>query len=962
MKKWIIPIVLFCLISPNVIHAANDSCKLDDTYKLKMEKSTTVNFSVGNRNKTGYFYLMWGESQANGTVPFLCIDLGKKAGSQYVVSSNAIPLAERLAYAKAYAFMSNRGNLDKELQARVVAQIYTWYVSDGNYYPSSDNLYVSSLEAFCQMQVAGGTASTCKKGGALYNQLETDPATGQNGLPAGNYIRQYINELLAYNAAEYVDQLTIYQSKTSAGSYQRMLAAKPCMDVTYACPNGTKKTEVTSCVQTQMAQGKTEAQAKLACEKQYCTETGCKPGYEIKVVGNGPTCSNDNKNHHSTITEKAVFKCNAPDSIYGRESGSAGSYCKLYCLETTVMSFPGGISTAIPLGTSLVWPTSDSNSKSIWGNRFSLSYAGKRNCKIRVLRSETDDSVIPVYNDYTQAQTQMANNRSSHGVATNIYPNRWSLMAQYENNLSNARKSLESAEKSYNSCKANTYTCCKKYSNIVNENGVKTCAQYGTCIPNCNSEKDDVNKANEEVTRWQDIVNTANNYKNAYVAAQTILKDMKDCVEWNIPQSTYNFQSSTSMSYNDPEYGTAYTLEVDKERQSCAGCKSDQTLALDPISITSARFQQVINDVESRNITLTDNVSYTLPKNLYHYVNKKTNKPMMSPKGDYITIGYSNLPTSYDAKLNKKYDLNIYVNSLGHAGNFTSNANQKQYSCNYSVHNGPSDECVCPEGTKHAGKDLYCEIYKAGSTTTTLTCADAQVLYCDQEDFYDEVCTDEKYCPNDSSIKLTACMNNGYSYSYCVDTLCYGGGDKDYHCPKGTYNDGMDIKPCVFANIGMGLEKAIKYCQDTVCPYKGGINIIYRPISLRNPFPGKDAIGSAINFSLDNRKSRYPGSNWNSATLVKNEILYNRKTEGNSVYDKEPLYSFVLTADVIKNIRDYNNSQEKSGGYADYTLECKGSNGLACLSNQFLRNNNSGLVGGKCSKASGNNFYTCAED
>lgn len=91
-------------------------------------------------------------------------------------------------------------------------------------------------------------------------------------------------------------------------------------------------------------------------------------------------------------------------------------------------------------------------------------------------------------------------------------------------------------------------------------------------------------------------------------------------------------------------------------------------------------------------------------------------------------------------------------------------------------------------------------------------------------------------------------------------------------------------------------------------------DIIYRPIDLSDPFPGKDGSG------------RETGTNWNE---------YNIKTyitERQDVYTKTPLYSVTLTPSIIKEIRKYN----KQNSYGDNsTLTCDES-GQHCYST-FLR-------------------------
>lgn len=118
-------------------------------------------------------------------------------------------------------------------------------------------------------------------------------------------------------------------------------------------------------------------------------------------------------------------------------------------------------------------------------------------------------------------------------------------------------------------------------------------------------------------------------------------------------------------------------------------------------------------------------------------------------------------------------------------------------------------------------------------------------------------------------------------------------------------------------------------------------NIIYRPISLTNPFPDKNSNNYRETLGLWNKKS---------AELF---ITKNREVNDYEVYNLTPMYSITLTPSDIKSIREYN----KKNSYSDFNLECE--NGLYCRSN-FLRNSNfSHIVNIDNSCAMGNDWYAC---
>lgn len=140
-------------------------------------------------------------------------------------------------------------------------------------------------------------------------------------------------------------------------------------------------------------------------------------------------------------------------------------------------------------------------------------------------------------------------------------------------------------------------------------------------------------------------------------------------------------------------------------------------------------------------------------------------------------------------------------------------------------------------------------------------------------------------------------------------------------------------------------------CVDGVCPppsdgdydrNNSGLNIIYRPISLTNPFPYSDS-------SATYRKKL---ALWSSDYVVKKIITNNREVDTYEVYNLTPMYTITLTPADIKDIRDYN----KKHDYSDFTLECK--KGLYCES-QFLRKEIIHMIDVGNSCAIGNDWYGC---
>ena len=143
------------------------------------------------------------------------------------------------------------------------------------------------------------------------------------------------------------------------------------------------------------------------------------------------------------------------------------------------------------------------------------------------------------------------------------------------------------------------------------------------------------------------------------------------------------------------------------------------------------------------------------------------------------------------------------------------------------------------------------------------------------------------------------------------------------------------------------------------CPDNKGINIIYRTISLNDPFPGEHGEGRAA------------GANWNGeATVLGTNMSFidayitnNRGVETEKVYQETPMYQFTLTPANIRAIRKYNRST--GNDYNDYNFEC--SNGKYCKSefleegigNGYFGFSSKNPNGGSCFNAYSTDWESC---
>lgn len=258
-------------------------------------------------------------------------------------------------------------------------------------------------------------------------------------------------------------------------------------------------------------------------------------------------------------------------------------------------------------------------------------------------------------------------------------------------------------------------------------------------------------------------------------------------------------------------------------------------------------------------------------------------------------------------------------------------------------------------------------------------------VYCEQK--LCPECTDSNGVTHD----LTDCLSSGKPYNLCKQTYCPRRVCVDKDCPKCSENckwtlkekskttvsykkscsDGDDcgyIKlSCPGGNDNMNnaesciqnelkdklngktvaegltsglinsdnVRGAFNVCESIVCPYSEN-KIVYRQIDLNDPFPGKEHAGENTNLKFSNNnqniKTRTPGENWNSTTVITTKILNARGAKGYELYNKDPLYIIELTPDTMKKIREYN----KKHDYDDFNLICTNTNKSASCISYFL--------------------------
>lgn len=135
-----------------------------------------------------------------------------------------------------------------------------------------------------------------------------------------------------------------------------------------------------------------------------------------------------------------------------------------------------------------------------------------------------------------------------------------------------------------------------------------------------------------------------------------------------------------------------------------------------------------------------------------------------------------------------------------------------------------------------------------------------------------------------------------------LDILTLGSGNKF----DSKFSMECDTYKCKF-NVNQSI---IDCPPGRVCD--SGLNVVYRPISLSNPFPDESGSG------------RQTGKNWcaeddcsKNNSVVQDVILNNRGVSGEDIYfSLDPLYSVILTPADIRWIREYNEGRD----YTDFSL------------------------------------------
>ena len=440
--------------------------------------------------------------------------------------------------------------------------------------------------------------------------------------------------------------------------------------------------------------------------------------------------------------------------------------------------------------------------------------------------------------------------------------------------------------------------------------------------------------------RWNEIQNEKNAAKAAYEAAveqrRVLLKVLNMC---NNFQRTYSeFEPTLSFAYSETKYRGSHKLAATSQTTavtnylvnnqsvgihewSTAGYEgSSDTFKVDMLNNYGSidyidrtdcnnELQPCVNNIKAQpfpnNISVIQTTrktyNYEIPNDANRYVAKNGvsyNTAYDAELSDYpyIDTGRSNMPINYTTPGGWYHYYYDYYYANGTANLF--GTNQKFLKYNKIEPGGTSSY----NGLTLADNLLYHCIYKV----------DCGLLPCNVSN----TCPDGSEMPPD-----------GKCPDYTIEHRI---------CPSG-------VPMPISGN----------------CPDNKGINIIYRTISLNDPFPGEHGEG------------RDAGANWNgTATVLGTRMSFidayitnNRGVSTEKVYQETPMYQFTLTPANIRAIRKYNRST--GNDYNDYNFEC--SNGKYCKSefleegigNGYFGFSSKNPNGGSCFNAYSTDWESC---
>ena len=980
-KTLFISILAISLFYTGEVRAAQ-KCTTTYTSTSGVSK-TTCKITIDKIKQNAKFY----EFTLDGEVA-LCLNAGKNMFSGYSYAlENTIPVSNSWLI-KAYEYAEQNVN---DLTARIAAQTVTWYITQVNDSPAATDLKAAVCSAISSAKnsCSGSITGTCE---SAFTGIESMSGTS-----------------------------SIYTWREYNGKDVQRILAKPSKRFKQKVIGGNLNVDVNASLNKIFEQIPGDTTENTTCEKDCniiteVNEASCgtssftsnSSSGRIYQQATGSTCE------YGIDADNAITYDG--ENIKSPSSVSNDKY-QIHCFSEFNQEYPGNVTTPVSVGRYLVWPNNNINPNVIKAGlqEYPLKLRYSKICKMDVdsdtlkkdyktVKNALDTTISNVsqsdngktgYNYFKNSSSTPSKRSCGDTNNTNTLAGKWSnAKTNYEDCVTRETASCQAECGTESTCSdsmsGESQRECQEHNNQISacKNGCQSKQEgsNGTCNDSAHGYLYDIYDAydqqytacksvatahkavNDQLILWKNIITTSNTFPGISVS---------------------KFSANITVQYTlHPEssvYNKEFTLQkVKADDSSITSIDNKNTktgLTLDPLMDSIDNFNKDVNDnskeISDKKATIYRTVWYDLneatgKKNKLPSVNfssvRKTsvesinkNNISDSDRNHITTIGFVNLPIPFGAEVGTE-KLILTITSLS-GTDITSEIRNavvnKKYTCTYNIISTPSSSCECPENTDKAGTNLLGYI-----KNNNMTCSEAQQKYCNNGDNGDDDGGGGLYCPDgtrNAGYSLDGCIGSGGTYDSCKSQLC----DQDLKCPESanaTDTMSLQFRNCVSVKInqGMSLSEAKAACN-VFCTSKGQ-KIIYRTISLSNPFPSYDSDETVTQNNLtvgmfnDNIKGRYPGMNWNSTTTVKNKILNNRGVDGDKVYTKTPLYTFKLDAGTIQAIRKYN----KNHKYSDFKLDCKKGNAAACIST-FVHSSTSGRTGtGTCDKTlNKKTFYTC---
>lgn len=475
-------------------------------------------------------------------------------------------------------------------------------------------------------------------------------------------------------------------------------------------------------------------------------------------------------------------------------------------------------------------------------------------------------------------------------------------------------------------------------------------------------------------------------YKDAAASTKASLEQqMKNCASDNVlntRQFAYDLQPTIKLSGykgyrngKDEDDSTVGSVELTAKKQPI-----ELTQYSIKYSGSVAEFSTSSTGIQKFAETLWDNKSYVattqnqyvLPNDLYSYANKKTGilsyrKPNSDKIDHYTNRGYgslavddSTIPSGSNEKKENTVTLSYKKisanNDETHFDRYT-----KDYTCQYNVKRG--NVTVCDYQNPEHFKDIDGDGLPDSGPNGEDCCNHFITEFEGDTEKIEELKNKYPICKNTNAkcdyknpsqyigAPYGTTPGKGPNGQNCCDDL------KANYVKYGlTYQQFKQLEQKYQCSGGNGTCTPIptvydksccsdpKYQNYPVCKMEGGINVLYREISLSHPFLSEDG------------KTRTPGDNWNSKNnyLVSKYITNNRDVKEEDIYTEKPMYIFELNSQTISAIRSYNRGHK----FDDFELKCK--DGRDCQS-RFIESYLTD-TGSTCTTNRGHNISRCNKD